>query len=361
MNVPFVDLRAQYRTIKDEIDQAVAQVLDQTAFIGGTIVERFEAEFARYTGSEHCISCANGTDALEIALEALGIGPGDEVIVPAYTWISTASAVSRVGATPVFAEVHPEYYTIDPLAVEKKIGKHTRCILPVHFYGLPSDMPAIMEVAERHDLVVLEDCAQAHGARINGKLVGTFGEAATYSFYPGKNLGAYGDAGAIVSSNAQLVAKCRQLARLGQEGKHNHVAIGRNSRMDTLQAAVLRVKLAHLQSWTEKRRAHARSYSKLLNDSEIDLPKEPTGFHHVYHIFMVQLDNRDRVQELLSSHGVSTQLHYPRPLPRIKPYATSESFPVSDAMAARMLSLPMYAELTSEQVEYVASKLIDTL
>ena len=359
MHIPFVDLKAQYLSIKAEIDEAIASVLENTSFIGGGIVAQFENSFAQYIGANHGVSCANGTDAIEIALEALGIGSGDEVLVPAYTWISTASAVSRVGAKPIFVDVHPNFYTMDVSKIEEKITPKTKAIIPVHFYGLPADMPSILSIAKKHNLFVVEDCAQAHGATINGQKVGTFGDMATFSFYPGKNLGAYGDGGAIITNNEILASKARVIARLGQQGKHIHVAIGRNSRLDTLQAAVLEVKLKHLDTWTKGRQQVAQWYNEALKDAAIKLPTVPEGYAHVYHLYVIQTEDRNILKEHLKKDGVDTQIHYPKPLNQLGVFEQQGSFPVSDEMSTKLLSLPMYAEMTKEQVEYVAGSIID--
>ncbi len=357
MEVPFVDLAAQYRAIKKQIDKAIEQTLSSTTFIGGEPVERFEKEFAAFSGHKYCVSCANGTDALEIALEALGIGPGDEVLVPAYTWVSTASAVSRVGARPVFVDVHPQYYTLDVQQIEPLLNKKTRAIIPVHLYGLPADMPAIMALAQKHNLLVIEDCAQAHGADIARQKTGTFGHIATYSFYPGKNLGAYGDAGAVVTSDKALADKCRLIARLGQRGKHNHLQIGRNSRLDSLQAAILSAKLPFLEEWTARRRWVARQYNLQLADLPIDRQQIPNDFKHVYHVYVIQTAERDRLQAYLAEAGIRTQIHYPKPLNQMTFFDTAAPRPVADKMAGRILSLPVYPELTKEQVAYVIDRI----
>jgi len=357
MNVPFVDLKAQYTSIKTEIDEAISRILSNASFIGGDEVLAFESAFAKYQESLYCISCANGTDAIEIGLEALGVGAGDEVIVPSYTWISTASAVTRVGATPVFVDVDPTYYTLDPTKISEKISGKTRAIIPVHFYGLPANMQEILSISKSHGLFVLEDCAQAHGAEIDGQKVGTFGDIATFSFYPGKNLGAYGDGGCIISQNEQLAEKCRLIARLGQKGKHNHLENGRNSRLDTLQAAILNVKLKYLDQWTASRRQIAGKYMQNLSDTNLVLPSEPSGFKHVFHVFMVQSEIREHLKSELSGLGIQTQLHYPAPLTSLPMYSTTETYPVSELMSARLLSLPIYPELSDAQLSYITDSI----
>ena len=354
MNIPFVDLGAQYQLIKTEIDDVISKVLDQNIFIGGDWVSNFEKHFAAYLDVANCVSCANGTDAIEIALEALGVGEGDEVLVPAYTWMSTASAVSRVGAKPVFVDIHPDFYTMDVSKIEAKLTKHTKVILPVHFYGLPVDMNQIMTIAKKHNLYVIEDCAQAHGASINGQKVGSFGNISTFSFFPGKNLGAYGDGGAIVTNSSDLADKAMVIARLGQRGKHNHVAIGRNSRLDSLHAAILDVKLKHLDNWISQRQRVANWYFESLKNVFVKLPFSPSGFNHAFHLFVIQADRRDELKVYLEQKGISTQIHYPKPLHQLGVFDEQGSFSVTEAMSSKLLSLPMYPELSKEEVEYVA-------
>ncbi len=354
MNIPFVDLQIQYQSIKTEIDEAIAGILTNAIFVNGEPLASFEKNFATYMGVAHCIGCANGTDAIEIALEALEIGKGDEVLVPAYTWVSTASAVSRVGATPIFVEVHPDFYTIDVSKIEAKITAQTKAIIPVHFYGLPVDMKSILDIAKNHSLKIIEDCAQAHNATIDGKKVGSFGDMATYSFYPGKNLGAYGDGGAVVTNSKKLDGKARIIARLGQQGKHNHIRVGRNSRLDSMQAAILNVKLKHLTEWTTKRQLVASWYVDLLRDAPVKLPSKPTGYEHVYHLFVIQTDKRDELKAFLATKGIETQIHYPKPLHQVGIFKAQGAFPVAEAMSDKILSLPMYAELNKVQAAYVA-------
>jgi dTDP-4-amino-4,6-dideoxygalactose transaminase len=358
MRIPFVDLKAQYKSLKEEIDMAIASVIDETAFISGKHAQHFEKDFSAFTGVEHTIACANGTDSLEILLQAMGVGRGDEVIVPAISWISTSEAVSTVGARPVFVDVD-EHGLMDLTQVESRITAHTKAIIPVHLYGNPVDMARVMEIAQKHRLLVLEDCAQSHGAMIGDKQAGTFGDAASYSFYPGKNLGAYGDAGAMSTSNEQLARVSRAIANHGQEGKHNHIMEGRNSRMDGLQAAILRVKLPHLQLWTERRISRAALYTQLLDIPEVKLPVVRKGFRHVYHLFVIRTQQRDALAVHLKEQGIETSIHYPVPLPLMPCYKqynhTPTSFPMATSMAAEILSLPMYAELTDGQVGEVCS------
>lgn len=358
MQIPFVDLKAQYLSIKTEVDDAIAQILQNTSFIGGAPVKQFENAFAEYIGVQHCISCANGTDAIEILLKAMGIGPGDEVIVPAISWIATSEAVSTVGGTPVFVDIAPEFYTLDPTKIEEKITPQTRAIIPVHLYGQPADMPAIMDIAQKHGLKVLEDCAQAHGASILDKTIGTWGDAASFSFYPGKNLGAYGDAGAMVTNDPELAEKVRRIGNHGQLAKHDHAIEGRNSRLDTLQAAILSVKLKHVSRWTQARQAHALEYTQLLNDAPIATPAVRAHTEHVYHLYVIRSKQRDELREYLKTQGVATGIHYPKALPLLPCYHhlghTAADFPVAAQYQQEILSLPIFAELTKAQIAHVA-------
>ncbi|MCS6988174.1 MAG: DegT/DnrJ/EryC1/StrS family aminotransferase [Chloroherpetonaceae bacterium] len=361
MTVPFVDLKAQYLTIRREIDDAIAKVISETAFISGKYAKIFEDEFAAYLGVKHCVSCANGTDSIEILLQAMGIGRGDEVLVPANTWISTAEAVTTVGATPVFVDNHPETYTIDIGKIEEKITPRTKAIIPVHLYGLPAEMDEIMAIARKHNLKVLEDCAQAHGATYKGRKAGTMGDCASFSFYPGKNLGAYGDAGGMVTNDDDIAQKARMIANHGQVAKNVHKIEGRNSRLDGIQAAVLSVKLKRLDEWTEARRRNAALYDEWLSDLDIQLPIEPTHSRHVYHLYVVQVPNRDEVIAKLKADGIETGIHYPTALPFTEAYRRFKhqpsDFPVAHRQMSRLLSLPMYAELTEEMIERVCESL----
>ncbi len=365
MNVPFVDLKAQYQSMKSEIDAAIASVIADTAFIKGKYVEKFDKEFAEFMGVKHSIGCANGTDAIEIVLRASGIGEGDEVIVPAHTWISTAEAVTSVGARVVFVDTDPKLYTIDPKLIEKKITSRTKAIIPVHLYGLPADMDAINAIAKAHSLKVFEDTAQGHCATVNGKMVGTLGNAATFSFFPGKNLGAYGDAGGIITNDDELATKCRMIADHGRLGKHDHGLEGRNSRLDGLQAAILSAKLPHLTAWTRARQNNAEIYSTLLRGLDVQLPYCPKSLGHVYHLYVVQVPNREKVQQHLTEKGIATGIHYPIALPFLKAYSylnhTPADFPVAHSAMSRIISLPMYPELTREQMQYVARELGEAL
>lgn len=360
MKVDFVDLSRQYLSIKNEVDQAIGQIIQETSFVGGAEVKAFEETFAAYVGVKHCIACANGTDSLEILLQAMGVGPGDEVIVPSHSWISTSEAVSTVGATPVFIDTLPLRYTIDPAKIEAAITSKTKAIIPVHLYGLPAEMDEIMAIANRHQLLVLEDCAQAHGAAYKGRRIGTFGHAASFSFYPGKNLGAYGDAGGMVTNDEELAEKARMIANHGQKGKHNHLMEGRNSRLDSIQAAVLNVKLPLLDKWNQLRRKHADLYHQLLKDLPLHLPLYPDYSSPVYHLFVVQTEERENLSAFLKKEGISTGIHYPVMLPMLPPYKENQQetyFPVSVGYQDKILSLPMFPELEEKEIEYVVEGL----
>lgn len=359
MNVPFVDLYAQYQLIQEDIDAVISDVIRKSAYIGGEYVEQFEDDFRSYLGSSHCVSCANGTDSLELILKAAGIGPGDEVIVPALSWISTSEAVSAVGALPVFADID-QNRLIDISQVESLITARTKAVIPVHLYGNPVDMDHLMQVATRNKLFVLEDCAQSHGAEIGGRKTGTFGHAASFSFYPGKNLGAYGDAGAIVTNDEQLARKTRALANHGQLMKHRHLYEGRNSRLDGLQAAILSVKLPHLERWTDSRIRLATGYLERLADLPIRMPQLRPDYRHVFHLFVIESDRRDELMSFLLSRNIGCAVHYPRPLPLLECYEhrnfRPEDFPGAGITSA-ILSLPMFSELTDAQQVYVVSAL----
>jgi dTDP-4-amino-4,6-dideoxygalactose transaminase len=362
MRVPFVDLKAQYETLKPEFDAAIMQALSETAFIAGRYATAFENAFAEYLGVENCVAVANGTDAIEIALRAMGIEPGDEVIVPANTFLATAEGVSNIGAIPVFVDNLADTYNIDPAKIAEKITSNTKAIIPVHLYGLPAEMDEVMAIAKKHGLKVLEDCAQAHGATYRGQKVGTLGDAATFSFYPSKNLGAFGDAGGIVTNNSEVAAKARLIANHGQFAKNRHTIIGRNSRMDGIQAAVLGVKLPHLDGWLDARRKNAERYNELLADSGLTLPIDSDNATHTYHLYVVQVPNRDEVQAKLAEAEIESGLHYPTPIPLMEAYSDlgykPDDFPVAVSQMDRILSLPMYAELTDPQIEHVCTTLM---
>lgn len=358
MKVPFVDLKAQYDAIKADIDEAISDVITATNFIGGVQVSQFEKEFSKYIGIEHCIACANGTDAIEMALSALGIGAGDEVIVPAISWISTAEVVNTVGADPIFVDLIEREYTIDPKQVEDAITDNTKAIIPVHLYGAPARMHEVLAIAKKYDLYVIEDCAQAHQAQINGQNVGTFGDIATFSFYPGKNLGAYGDAGGVVTNDPHLAEKVKMIGNHGQLKKHDHRLLGRNSRMDTLQASILRAKLPYLNDWTVSRNQVALWYGRYLKE-EIVKPKSIEGFEHAYHLYVIRTKHREVLTRAFDEHGIGYGIHYPIPLPFVKAYLykgyEKGDFPVAERLSKEILSLPVFPEISEEQVKFVAS------
>lgn len=355
--IPLVDLKAQYRSIQTELDAAMQAVLDRTAFIGGEDLRQFEAEFAAYCGSKACVGVGNGTDALYLALRALGIGSGDEVITVAHTFIATAEAISQTGARPVFVDIREDTMLIDPDAVEAAITPRTRAIVPVHLYGQPCDMDRLLEIAKHHNLKVIEDAAQAHGARWRGRRVGSLGDVACFSFYPGKNLGAYGDAGAVVSQDEYLIERVRMLANHGRLEKYTHQMEGVNSRLDGLQAAILRVKLRYLDSWNAARQRHAAHYTGALKDSGLILPVVHPEAESVWHLFVVRVSQRDKFQAWLKEQGISTGIHYPLPLHQQPAYQylglATGTLPVTEKVASEIVSLPMYAELTEEQVEKI--------
>ena len=363
MHVPFVDLKAQYLSIKPEIDNAIQGVLEETSFIGGHYVEAFSSSFAKAYGVEHCIPVGNGTDAIYIVMKMLGIGPGDEVITVANSWISTSETISQTGATPVFVDIEPTYYTIDPAKIEEKISSRTKAIIPVHLYGHPADMDGVMELAARNNLHVIEDCAQAHFSEYKGNKTGTMGIAGTFSFYPGKNLGAYGDAGCIITNDPELAKKCRMFSNHGALVKHQHQIEGINSRLDSLQAAILSAKLPHLASWTAARIKNAAIYGQYLQGSSLKLPTVSTTARHTFHLYVVQSDNRDSLQQFLKSKGIDTAIHYPTILPLLPAYNylhyTPEDFPIAHAYQHKILSLPMYPELSQSQIHYVAEAIAE--
>jgi dTDP-4-amino-4,6-dideoxygalactose transaminase len=365
MEVPFVDLKAQYEEIRHVIDQAISMVIRDTAFVGGEYVNQFEEEFAHFCHTKYCIGVGNGTDALYIALRALGIGKGHEVITVANSFIATSEAITMTGAQVVFVDCDPVTYNIDVEKVVSAIRPQTKAIIPVHLYGQPANMPALENIANKYGLFLLEDAAQAHGAEINGRRVGGFGDLACFSFYPSKNLGAYGDGGAIVTNNEKLAIQCRKIADHGRLEKYDHEFEGINSRLDSLQSGILSVKLKHLEAWTEKRRAIAAAYRERLKDSEVMAPVETEGMRHVYHLYVVRIKNRDVVQSTLKRQGIATGIHYPIALPNLRAYRylghTIEDFPTATKFSKEVLSLPMYPELGEAQVEYVCNRLKDAV
>lgn len=365
MKIPFVDLKAQYYSIKEEIDKAISNVIQDSVFIGGKYAKIFEQDFANYVGVKNCVGVGNGTDALYIALRALGVGPGDEVITVANSFIATSEAITMTGARVVFVDCEEDLYTIDPTTVEKAITGKTKAIVPVHLYGNPADLVALKEIAKKHGLFVVEDAAQAHGAKLNGQRAGVLGDVACFSFYPGKNLGGYGDGGAIVTQNEELAVKCRMIANHGRKDKYDHEFEGINSRLDGLQAAILSVKLGHLEEWTEARREAARYYNSVLKDFPIALPLERVGARHVYHLYVIRVPDREKVQSYLKEMGVATGIHYPIALHNLKAYRylgySSDDFPNAADYSKEILSLPMFPNLTHAQIDYIAGLLRETL
>lgn len=352
--IPFVDLKRQYAAIKDEVAAAIFHVLETGQFVLGAEVEAFEREFAGYCGAQYAAGVNSGTSALHLALLAAGVGPGDEVITVPFTFVATVAAIYYTGAKPVYVDIDPQSYTLDPERLEAAVTPRTKAILPVHLYGQPADMRPILEIGRRHGLIVIEDAAQAHGAAYQGRRVGSLGDMACFSFYPGKNLGAYGEGGAVTTSDPEYLRKIRMLRDWGAEEKYRHKLKGYNYRMEAMQGAILRVKLRHLEAWTEARRAHARVYSSRLTGSGFATPVELPGRRHVYHIYAIRTACRSAVQERLREAGVQCGIHYPIPVHLQEAYGESRwskgSFPHAERAAAEVLSLPMFAELTEEEI-----------
>ena len=362
MKIPFVDLKAQYESIKPEVDGAIAKVISDTAFIKGSFVSEFEEAYREKYSVKHCIGVGNGTDAIYIALRMMGIGEGDEVITTASSWISTSEAISQTGARPVFVDIDPDYYTLDPSLVEDKITPRTRAIIPVHLYGQIADMETLMGIAGKHKLLVLEDCAQAHLAEQGGKLAGTFGEVATFSFFPGKNLGAYGDAGAVITNDDELARKIRMFANHGAMVKHTHEFEGVNSRLDGMQAAILSAKLPHLDQWTGLRIKLAARYSEMLATvKEVHCPPTRPDSKHVFHVYNIRCERRDQLRAHLEKAGVSVAIHYPTALPNMPAYKylghKESDFPVASSYSPQILSLPIYPEMGEDLQGYVVERI----
>jgi dTDP-3-amino-3,4,6-trideoxy-alpha-D-glucose transaminase len=360
--IPFVDLRAQYRSVAAELHSAVEEVLSNCNFILGRQVREFEEEFADFAGVCHAIGVSSGLDALRLALMALDIGSGDEVILPANTYIATALAVSAVGARPVLVDCDASTYNMDPAQVEPAITSRTKAIIPVHLAGQPTDMATVLEISERRHLEVIEDAAQAHGATYRGRSCGSMGAAGCFSFYPGKNLGAAGDGGLVVTNDERLAQRLRTLRNYGETKKYEHVEKGLNARLDTLQAAILRVKLRHLPDWNRKRAAHAERYRSLLSGlAGVGFQSLVPGSTHIYHLFIVETPHRDALKQYLEERGIQTGIHYPRPIHLQSAYADlgykKGDFPNAEALAQRILSLPMFPELTEDQIEYVCEQI----
>ena len=361
MQIPLVDLKAQYSGIKEEIDSAVKEVIDSTSFILGKKVEDFENKFAELCNVKHCVGMNNGTSALRLALLAIGIKPNDEVITSPFTFIATAEAISHIGAKPVFADIDEKTYCIDHEKIEEKITGKTKAIIPVHLFGQPADMTPILEIAKKHSLKVIEDAAQAHNALYKNKKAGSMGDVNCFSFYPGKNLGAYGEAGAVCTNDDEAAKELILLRQHGELTRYYHDIIGDNCRMEALQGAVLGVKIKYLDEWTEKRRKNAEYYNKLLKDLDLILPYEADYAKHVYHIYAIRTKNRDRLRDFLGKNGISAGIHYPIPVHLQKAYffmgIKKGAFPISEKIADEILSLPMYPELSEGQMEHISGNM----
>lgn len=359
MDIKFIDLRAQYLSIKPEIDSAIQSVIDTCSFSSGPFVQAFEENYARFLGVRFCLGLNSGTSALHLAMWALGIGQGNEVIVPANTFFATPEAVSLCGATPVFADCEPEYFNIDPDGIAGVISSRTKAIVAVHLYGQPAQLDRLRRIADENDLLLIEDAAQAHFAEYKGKHVGTFGSCGCFSFYPGKNLGAYGEAGAVVTNDEELYLKMLAMRDHGAHKKYHHDYVGHNYRMEGFQGAVLDVKLKYLDDWTDKRRSHAVLYRKYLEDiEEVRLPLEMSEAKHVYHLFVIRTLRRNNLKKFLQENGIQTGIHYPIPCHLQKAYGGAKgSLPVAEQYADEILSLPMYAELQAEQIKFVCDKI----
>lgn len=359
--IPLVDLKAQYRSVKPDIDAAIAHVLENAQFALGPAVEGFERDFAAYCGTAEAVAVNSGTSALHLALLAAGVRPGDEVITVPFTFVATVAAIEYAGAKPVFVDVDPDYCTMDPSALERAITPRTRAVMPVHLFGQPADMDPIGDIARRHKLVVIEDACQAHGAEYKNRRAGSLGDIGCFSFYPGKNLGAYGEGGAAVTSNPQYAEKMRLLRSWGEKTRYEHVVRGFNYRMDGIQGAVLGVKLRHLESWTEARRGHAATYNRLLAGSFARPPADRPGVRHVYHVYAVRLQQRDAWRAHLTENGIQTGIHYPVPIHLQPAYRDlgyrRGDFPVSERVAAEVLSIPIFPELNEGQINTVVDAL----
>ena len=358
--IPLVDLKTQYQALKKEIDAAIQEVLDQTNFILGDAVAKFEEKFAKFCDTKYCVGVASGTDALHLALRVLGIGKDAEVIAPANTFVATIFAISYVGAHPVLVDVNPQNFHLDLNKLEEKITAKTKAIIPVHLYGRAVEMEKLMALASKYNLKIIEDACQAHGASWQGKKVGSFGILGCFSFYPGKNLGAYGDGGAIVTSEPELYEKLRMMRNTGSPQKYHHDAIGHNSRLDTLQAAVLNVKLKRLSEWNHQRLKNAKLYNqKLSTIKEVTVPEIPRDGSHVFHLYVIRVSRRDDLLKFLNDRGVGASIHYPLPIYSLKAYPhlglTGKDFPITEQLSKEILSLPMYAELTEEQIDTIAN------
>ncbi|HLX90797.1 MAG TPA: DegT/DnrJ/EryC1/StrS family aminotransferase [Puia sp.] len=362
MKVPFADLNAQYRSIKPEIDSAIASVIAESAFIGGHFVKDFEDQFAKACGVKHVIGCGNGTDTLYVIMKMLGIGSGDEVITPANSWISSSESITQAGANPVFVDADADYFSLDESLVESKITNRTKAVIAVHLHGQMCEMDKLKAICEKHGLFLIEDCAQAHFSEYGGIIAGLFGAAGSFSFYPGKNLGAYGDAGCIITNDDKLAERCRMYARHGALIKHQHIIEGVNSRLDGLQAAILSAKLPHLGSWTAKRIECAAHYNeRLVGIGCIVLPAVRSKTKHTFHLYVIRAERRDDLAKFLQGQGIETSVHYPTPLPFLPAYSymghKRSDFPVAAKLQEEILSLPIYPEMQGEMIDYVAENI----
>jgi dTDP-4-amino-4,6-dideoxygalactose transaminase len=363
MNIPWVDLSNQHRELRTEINQAINDILDRCDFILGQDVTKFEEEFAAYCGTKYAVGVDSGLSAIELSLRAFGVGASDEVIVPTHTFTATAAAVAFTGATPVFVDADPVTWNIDVSKIEEAITPQTKAIVPVHLYGLPAEMDEILRIAKAHNLVVVEDACQAHGAKYKGKRTGNLGDAGAFSFYPTKNLGACGDAGMVTTNSLDVAETVRALRNCGQRVKNVHELSPFNHRLDSFQAAILRIKLRHLDAWVASRRRIASLYNQLLAETDLVTPVEPPGCEHVYHLYVVRSQSRDALQAYLKEQGIGTSIHYPEPV-HLQPFFTQGAdrqgqFPIAEQICNEILSLPMYPDMTEEQVEIVASKIVD--
>lgn len=360
--IPFVDLKKQYHSIKSEIDEAISSVIHNSAFIGGEVVKKFEEAFASQIGVKRVVACANGTDSLYVILKMLGVGVGDEVITSAYSWISSSETISQTGAKPVFCDIEEDFYTMDSSMIESLITSRTKAIVAVHIHGQMCDMDRLMKIAEKHNIFIIEDCAQAHLSSFNGQIAGTFGVAGSFSFYPGKNLGAYGDAGCMVTNDDNLSRLLRMYANHGALVKHQHEMEGINSRMDGMQAAILNVKLKYLEQWTQLRIQKANYYlSKLKNISEIKLPLVRQNSRHSFHLFVIKAKKRDGLMQHLKSKGIESAIHYPKALPNLMAYKyldlNANDFPVASSQEEFLLSLPLYPEIEYDQIDIACDEI----
>lgn len=362
MKIPFVDLKKQYYSIKKQIDTSISNVIENTGFIGGKFVNEFELNFSKSYNVKHTISCANGTDSLYIIMKMLGIKFGDEVITVANSWISSSETITQVGAKPIFVDIDPIYYSINEELIEEKITKNTKAIIAVHLHGQMCEIEKINNICKKYNLFLIEDCAQSHYSSLNGVYAGLTGIAASFSFYPGKNLGAYGDAGCIITNDDNLAIKFRMYANHGSLKKHDHQIEGINSRMDGLQAAILNTKLQYISEWTKKRQMAAKLYDNLLiNVNNVSTPKVRNNSVHSFHLYVISAERRDKLKSFLELNGIETAIHYPTPLPLLKAYNylnhSENDFPISSSLSTKILSLPIFPEITNEQIQFVCSKI----